>query len=49
MSNPLVLALPNFSQVFAIETDASGTGIEVVLVQGKRPIFVFSKALSPVH
>ena len=42
-----VLALPDFSLPFHIETDASGSGIGVVLQQNGHPIAFISKALSP--
>lgn len=45
----LVLALPNFSEPFTIETDSSGTGVGAVLTQNKHPIAYFSKALGPRH
>lgn len=42
-----VLALPNFNKPFSIETDASGSGIGVVLTQDGHPLAYMSKALGP--
>nr|GEX36020.1 TMV resistance protein N [Tanacetum cinerariifolium] len=44
-----VLALPNFSQEFVVETDVSGTGIGAVLCQNEHPIAYLSKTLVAKH
>jgi len=38
-----VLRLPNFSQTFTVECDASSEGIGAILLQSDHPIAYFSK------
>lgn len=45
MTTVLVLALPDFSQPFGIETNASRHDIGAVLMQQQRPIAYFSQVL----
>ncbi|KAL3524974.1 hypothetical protein ACH5RR_013346 [Cinchona calisaya] len=49
LSNPPIIALPDFTQEFTLEINALGNGIGVVLMHKNRPISYFSKALSFKH
>jgi hypothetical protein len=44
-----VLALPDFSQTFVVETDACSRGVGAVLLQNNHPLAFISKALGPRH
>nr|GFA99071.1 hypothetical protein [Tanacetum cinerariifolium] len=49
MIQALVLDLPDFEKEFVVETDASGTGLGVMLQQGGHPIAYIRKTLAPKH
>lgn len=47
MSTTPVLALPNWSKVFFVKTDASDMGVGAALMQDQQPIAYLSKVLGP--
>ncbi|XP_026383400.1 uncharacterized protein LOC113278890 [Papaver somniferum] len=47
MTSAPVLALPDFSQPFTLETDACSKGVGVVLMQNGKPIAFLNKPLGP--
>jgi hypothetical protein len=49
LTTALVLQLPNFTKLFLINCDASGSAMGAVLHQGHRPIAFFSQAIAPQH
>lgn len=49
MTSTPVLAIPNFSLPFTVETDACSTGVGAVLMQQDRPVAYLSEALGPKH
>lgn len=49
MTTTPVLALPDYTLSFTVETDASGSGIGAVLMQQSKPLAYFSKGLSSRH
>lgn len=47
MTKTPVLTLPNFNDIFVVETDASREGVDMVLLQQNHPIAYFGKKLFP--
>lgn len=47
MTHAPVLSLPDFKLPFLLKTDASGTGMEAILMQNHHPIAFFSKQFCP--
>ena len=49
MTEALVLAHPDFSKPFVVETDACENVIEAMLMQEGRPLACINQALAPRH
>lgn len=49
MTSTPVLALPDFSDKFIIECDASEAGIGAILIQNERPVAFYSQAMAAQH
>jgi hypothetical protein len=47
LSSAPVLALPDFSKTFCVETDACNNGVGAVLLQDGHPLAYISKPLGP--
>ena len=45
LTSPPILRLPDFTQRFVIDCDASGIGLGAILTQENRPVAYFSQAL----
>jgi hypothetical protein len=45
LTTPPVLRLPDFTQQFVVECDASGIGLGAILTQNNQPVAYFSEAL----
>jgi len=44
-----LIYMPDYSKLFVVESDASGKGIGVVLMQQGHPIAYISRSLAPRH
>jgi hypothetical protein len=49
MASTPVLALPDVSKQFLVETDVSNFGLGVVLMQSDKPVAFLNKPLSKTH